>query len=85
MLVLWKTRLHYSYDMWTTAGALALFVILKTMHRLLLCELKITRTFVSVSFIGKHTLSIVMRVEQQLKHSLFLFYSDLCFACCYEV
>ena len=78
--------LHCSYDIWTTAGALALFVILKTMHRLFLCELKIPRTFVSVSFIGKHTLSIVMRVvvcsiviyaspavmrfEQQLDHGL---------------
>ena len=32
MLVLWKTMLH----LWTTAGAWALLVSLKTMHRLLL-------------------------------------------------
>ena len=40
---------------------------------------------VSISFIGKHSSHVVMRVEQQFENDICLLYRKRCFfACCYE-
>ena len=51
-------------------GALCLLGLLTTMHCLLLCELNNSWSLISVSCIGNNASPAVMRVGQQLEHSL---------------
>ena len=58
--------------------------LFETMLRLSILNMDNSRSMISISFIGKHSSHVVMRVEQ-FEHDICLLYRKRCFfACCYD-